>query len=55
MDPTNNIMFLMEASARSTSETLQASFAKVKALVVRWAWLHVARLAFPWLGSILGV
>ncbi len=47
MTPTNNALFGMEF--------LQgANLSVVRALVVRWAWLHAARSLFPLLGVILG-
>lgn len=48
MAPTNDILFRLEAS------TSAADLSVVRGLVVKWAWLHVVRSLFPFVGAILG-
>jgi hypothetical protein len=48
MEPTNNILFGLEASESAMELSL------VRGLVVKWAWLHVTRSLSPLLGAFLG-
>jgi hypothetical protein len=52
MAPTNNTLFLLEAAAKPPSSVEE--FDGVKSLVVRWAWLHLFRAVFPFVGVFLG-
>ncbi|KAB8304584.1 hypothetical protein EYC80_003963 [Monilinia laxa] len=52
MAPTNNILFGWEELA--TAETSVEELNIVQEVVVKWAWLHLARSAFPLIGAILG-
>jgi hypothetical protein len=54
MTPTNNTLFGLEASAVSAPESFAPDLDAVRRLVVRWAWLHIARSVFPLVGSVLG-
>ncbi|KAL2871732.1 anthrone oxygenase tpcL [Aspergillus lucknowensis] len=48
MTPTNNTLFSLEAASAP------AELDAVRALVVRWSWLHATRSLFPLLGAIVG-
>lgn len=48
MAGTNNSLFQLQESAA-------VELRVVRALVVRWAWLHVARSVFPLAGALLGL
>lgn len=53
MAPTNNILFgWEEASAKDSPLMIELSV--VQDIVMKWAWLHVVRSLFPFLGMILG-
>ncbi|KAG9230001.1 hypothetical protein BJ875DRAFT_488394 [Amylocarpus encephaloides] len=52
MAPTNNILFGWEEMA--TAGTSVAELSAVQDVVVKWAWLHLARSVFPLIGAILG-
>lgn len=51
MAPTNNTLFGLDKASRSGA-VVDPSL--VRGLVVKWAWLHVARSLFPLLGVLLG-
>jgi len=51
MVPTNNELFRLEAAG---SEIGSVTFGDARALVVSWAWMHLARSVFPLAGAILG-
>lgn len=51
MAPTNNQLFLLESASKTGPSV--AGIAEVKALVVRWAWMHVWRSLMPLTGVVL--
>ncbi|KAK3680669.1 hypothetical protein B0T22DRAFT_523546 [Podospora appendiculata] len=53
MVPTNDTLFSLEAAAASSSSE-PAPLGIVRGLLVRWAWLHVARSLAPLFGVYLG-
>ena len=53
MAPTNNTLHSLEVSA--VSGTAEPELSVVQNLVVRWAWLHLARSIFPFVGVYLGL
>ncbi|CAK1362245.1 unnamed protein product [Cercospora beticola] len=55
MVPTNDTLFRLDRQTRvdGTKEVLVSG--DVRALVVRWSWMHIARSCFPLLGAVLGV
>ncbi|EED18966.1 conserved hypothetical protein [Talaromyces stipitatus ATCC 10500] len=52
MAPTNNILFGWEEMA--TAGAPVAELDAVRKVVVKWAWLHLARSVFPLIGVIVG-
>lgn len=52
MTPTNNILFGWEEMA--TAGAPVAELEAVRKVVVKWAWLHLARSVFPLIGVIVG-
>ncbi|ESZ98978.1 hypothetical protein SBOR_0636 [Sclerotinia borealis F-4128] len=52
MAPTNNILFGWEKMA--TTKTSGEELSSVQEVVVKWAWLHLARSVFPFIGAVLG-
>jgi hypothetical protein len=52
MAPTNKILY--EWNASSTRATSAVDLSAVSDIVIKWAWLHVARSVFPMIGVILG-
>ncbi|KAF2111955.1 hypothetical protein BDV96DRAFT_602435 [Lophiotrema nucula] len=54
MAPTNNILFGWETEATARIITSGVDLKAVQAIVVRWAWLHLARSVFPVVGVFLG-
>ncbi|KAK0735105.1 hypothetical protein B0T26DRAFT_671296 [Lasiosphaeria miniovina] len=52
MMPTNDILFGLEAAA--TAGTGSPELVAVRALVIKWAWLHVTRSLSPLVGAFLG-
>lgn len=55
MVPTNDTLFGLDRQTRvdRTKEVLVSG--DVRALVVRWSWMHIARSCFPLLGAVLGI
>lgn len=52
MNSTNNTLFRLHALAVASPETEDLSTAHE--LLVKWAWLHLCRSAFPLAGAIIG-
>ncbi|KAH6692173.1 hypothetical protein DL95DRAFT_316528 [Leptodontidium sp. 2 PMI_412] len=52
MAPINDILFGWEETA--TAGTFAAELGAVRKVVVKWAWLHLVRSAFPLIGAALG-
>ncbi|KAK4168183.1 hypothetical protein QBC43DRAFT_115655 [Cladorrhinum sp. PSN259] len=52
MVPTNNELFRLELVSRA--EPAVKGLAEAKELVVKWAWLHLARSLFPLAGAVVG-
>lgn len=54
MAPTNNILHRLEASTVSGASESTVELSMVQNIIVRWAWLHLARSVFPLVGVYLG-
>jgi hypothetical protein len=55
MTPTNDTLFRLEALGSIGIDTAEAELGYVRALVMKWAWLHVTRSFAPLIGAILGL
>lgn len=53
MAPTNNSLFALSDEAWEGSSSL--SLGEVRRIIYGWAWLHVARCFFPFVGSMIGL
>lgn len=53
MVPTNNMLFNLKELAGGKASVVE--FAEVRALIVRWAWMHILRSVFPLAGAMLGL
>jgi hypothetical protein len=51
MVPTNDTLFALEVASRAAPA---ATLEEVKALVVKWSWMHMTRSFFPLIGAVLG-
>jgi hypothetical protein len=52
MAPTNNTLFQLDGAVEATKAIEELSI--VQEIVVRWAWLHLFRSVFPFIGVLLG-
>ncbi|KAL2859781.1 DUF1772 domain-containing protein [Aspergillus lucknowensis] len=53
MNPTNGVLFRMQRGAEMGE--MGPTLEEVRGLVVRWAWMHLARSVFPLVGGLLGL
>lgn len=54
MVPTNNTLFGLEESGSGSGSGSRADRGFVRELVIKWAWMHVARSLTPLVGAFLG-